>query len=467
MYLCGIRDLLKTIKQEEAAVRTEQKWILDYDDAQGKTIYKLELNRFDRDFFRREVQTITDPPPIPTLASHGLIRKAKVYLWTRITNEFDNRGNGDAALQWLFRLRNIVTDHISLIAVTSTDEDNAASVFETLNYRGIGLSTPDLLRNFLLRRAKENERDEIIDDWRAVLEIEDAKAEEFLRHFWLSREGDVKARGLYREIKSTVTQRETSSLTLATDLRREALTYENLVAGRDNDPRVKGLLADVRELGAKALYPVIMSLYNAVDNAESRYLTIRDLVTLYVRYVVVGQLEGTRLESKLYTMAKNLRGDADVVKARKQIREAAPTDGDFENSFRTVVVESQKQARYLLKEIEHFKRKTKELKVEAPDRVHLEHIYPQKPKDGEQLDKHDAWVNRLGNLTLLAKRLNEGIRNSNFVSKRPFYDESDLLVAKELGTNAAQWNGISVWDEKSITKRQDELAVIGKSVWSL
>jgi uncharacterized protein with ParB-like and HNH nuclease domain len=47
---------------------------------------------------------------------------------------------------------------MSVVAVSSTDEDNAAAVFETLNDRGIGLSTPDLLRNLLLRRATGSRR---------------------------------------------------------------------------------------------------------------------------------------------------------------------------------------------------------------------------------------------------------------------------------------------------------------------
>ena len=52
---------------------------------------------------------------------------------------------------------------MSVVAVVSGDEDNAATVFETLNDRGIGLSTPDLLRTLLIRRAQEADREEIVD----------------------------------------------------------------------------------------------------------------------------------------------------------------------------------------------------------------------------------------------------------------------------------------------------------------
>ncbi len=63
---------------------------------------------------------------------------------------------------------------MSVVSVTSTDEDNAAAVFETLNDRGIGLSTPDLLRNLLLRRAAdEDARTRIVAAWKTILDTEE------------------------------------------------------------------------------------------------------------------------------------------------------------------------------------------------------------------------------------------------------------------------------------------------------
>lgn len=457
MLLCLIRDYLLAGGNQAAAARTESKWIVEFDDSTGVTVLKLHLNRFDRDFFRQLVQQPTSPPPTPTLASHHLIKKAKTFLERNLLEAASTRG-GEAGSTWVLRLRNILTDHLSVIEVVSTDEDAAASVFETLNYRGIGLSTPDLLRNFVLRRAKEADRLEVIDSWRVVLEIEDTKAEEFLRHYWLSLEGDVKSTGLYREIKQTLTQRQVDMLTFANDLKREALIYESLVGAKDSDPRMKRLLEDIRDLGAKSLYPVLLSLFVKVDHADKRFDLARDLLKLYVRYIVVGQLEGTRLEKRLYETAKSLRANGDADEARKGIRSFGPTEDEFMQSFRTVHLDSQKQARFLLREIEYYKRKVGEIKVEAPDRVHVEHIYPQTPLPGNKLPDHDDWLNRLGNLTLLAGRLNLQVRNGSFTDKKPHYDKSDLLITKELA-------GLPDWGIAAITQRQEGLAVIATKIW--
>jgi hypothetical protein len=44
-------------------------------------------------------------------------------------------------------------------------------------------------------------------------------------------------------------------------------------------------------------------------------------------------------------------------------------------------------AAYVLRELEHASRPTKELKVAAPDLVHVEHIYPQTPKKGSKVGR--------------------------------------------------------------------------------
>ena len=89
--------------------------------------------------------------------------------------------------------------NLTAVVVVGEEEDDATEVFETLNERGIGLSTMDLLRNFLLgQAASEGERQLIIDWWKEVFTVSDnpARVQAFLRHYWISRQGDVKARGL-------------------------------------------------------------------------------------------------------------------------------------------------------------------------------------------------------------------------------------------------------------------------------
>jgi hypothetical protein len=445
----------------DAATRTQQKYISDFDDASGRNSFKLTLNRYDREFFRQEVQepqVVSVPPPEPELASHRLIRKAREFFKGRFAQSYESRGRGKAAFDWALRIRRVLTDHVSIVAVTSADEDNAASVFETLNDRGIGLSTPDLLRNLVLRRAQDDTRDEIIECWRSILELEeDAKVETFLRHYWLSRNGDVKTRSLYREIKKNVTQANVDSLTFSRELEREARVYREIAAARDEDRDLQRSLDSVSMLGAQSLIPAILSAY-AVGSLEDKRKFLCALITLFVRHNLVGGLENSRLETAVFNVAKQLRQDSDFPNAIRILKELAPSDIQFTERMRTAQVTRRDSARYLLRELERAKRATQELEVEAPDRVHVEHIYPQTPEPGQRWENHNMVVNRLGNLTLLSRRLNQEIRNADFAAKKPSYEQSDLLLTKEVAAFPA-------WDVDAVNQRQDALSQLAVEIW--
>jgi hypothetical protein len=158
ILLSVIRDFLNRYKRD-AAQRVQSRYLADFDDATETSTYKLTLNRYDGDFFRRFIMANrteeAEVPPTPQIASHMLIAKARQYFETEFSKQYASL-EPPAAYQWALVVQRTLTDKMTLIAITSSDEDSASEVFETLNDRGIGLSTPDLLRNLVMRRAKPN-----------------------------------------------------------------------------------------------------------------------------------------------------------------------------------------------------------------------------------------------------------------------------------------------------------------------
>lgn len=453
----------------DAATRLQTKYISDFDDATETTTHVLTLNRYDRDFFRSEVQDEPKNPPVrptPRLRSHGLIRKARAYLEERVDDESKALGGGEPAFRWAVRIGQVLLDHMSVVAVTSTDEENAAAVFETLNDRGIGLATPDLLRNLLLRRAADSDaRTRIGNAWETILAISEEKVsvDDFLRHYWVSHRGDVKARKLYREIREKIVAEDIDSLDLSLDLAEAAAQYANIVSAREDNPDLRRLLQGISVLGAKALYPVLLSGYVVAAGRENHLDQLRDLaqalVALFIRYNVVGGRETTVMESTLYSAAARLRNDGDFGAAIRSLAVLAPNDDSFVRDFRRASVRRIATARYILREIEHAKRQTQEVVVEGTDRVQVEHIYPKTP-EGQKWTAHDQFINRLGNLTLLARRLNASIRNKDFETKKKRgYKGSDLLLTKELDQFAE-------WTPESIEERQVEMSEWVGGIWA-
>ena len=449
-----------------AATRLQNKYISDFDDATATTTHVLTLNVYDRDFFRAEVQDYPNdatPRPSTTLKSHLLVRKAHEYFTARIAAENARVGAGRAAFDRNLRISRVLCDHMSVVSVTSGDDDNAAAVFETLNDRGIGLSTPDLLRNLLLRRAADGAtRERIVAAWQQVLAInEEASVEEFLRHYWVSRRGDVKARKLYREIKNAMITESTDPLEMSLDLAAAAPVYRDIVTAREDDQEIRRLLQGISALGAKVLYPALLSGYAVADGdhgKEQLRALANALTVLFVRHNVIGGRETTVMETTVYEAAARLRETRDFQAAIDVLATLAPGAQDFVESFRKRAVKRIATARYLLREIEHAKRQTQEVAVEGPDRVHVEHIYPQTPAE-PKWPNHAQIINRLGNLTLLGRRINTSIKNADFATKQTQgYVGSDILMTQELLP-------LDHWDPEAINKRQRELSQWAFEIW--
>jgi len=164
------------------------------------------------------------------------------------------------------------------------------------------------------------------------------------------------------------------------------------------------------------------------------------------------------MESTVYNLAAALRKTEDFGAVAASLAALAPRGSEFVNGFKRVSISRAKTARYLLREIEHAMRATAEVTVAGPDRVHLEHIYPQTPAS-VTWPNHNAVVNRLGNLTLLGKRMNISIRNAEFdVKKKKAYENSDILMTREL-------TEIAVWDTAAIEARQLDLSRCAFDIW--
>lgn len=461
ILLSTIRDSISEYNNN-AAVRIQNKFLADFDDATDATVYKLTLNKYDREFFRRLILVDRDNDyiePQPEIASHSLIKAARDFferrfeaVWSELTPK--------AAYDWCLEIRRVLLEGLTVISVVSEDEDTAADVFETLNDRGIGLSTPDLLRNLIIRRAPKSSQDTIVDLWKNVVDFEnDATIKDFLRHFWISRFGDVKSQSLYREIKKKVAEDDIPSVEFSEGLSESALVYQDILDKRNEDDEVQRILETTKDLKGKLLFPVYMSILECVEGDKIRDL-MRLCFCLYVRHSVICGRENSKLENVVYYLARQLRQGFNINTFRAQIEEVLPTDEDVERSFGSLIVTHNPTRRYLLVELERAIRSTEEMEVSNPKKVHVEHIYPQTPISENRLQRHEQLVNRIGNLTLLSQRLNTSIRNSEFKTKKSAYSQSSIELTRKLDAYAS-------WGQHEIESRQLELAKLAPKIWCI
>lgn len=448
-----------------AAQRLQLKFIADYDDGSKQTQYSVTMNRYDREFFRKRIQSEGFTNATPRLRSHSLIASARAYFDAALEH-LTTGLTDDEALELNVRLQDVLLKHVSVVSVRSGDEDTAATVFEALNDRGIGLSTPDLLRSFLLRSAAgETERQRIVESWLEVFSMfEESGVEAFLRHYWVSLNGDVKTRSLYREMKADFAASGLDPVAFSENLARAAADYRALKDGSDDNEAIRRSLEGINQLNAAVLYPALMSALAVRESVDPPELEgfVEDLLILYVRHSLILGRDSTKLEAEVFSVAQDVRASGSLGGARERIRSFAPTLGDFARAFKVAVVSRTESAKYLLRQIEQSLRGTDELVLANGRRVQLEHIYPQTPPAGERLEAHASLVNRLGNLTLLDHRLNAGVKNANFSEKRArAYNSSELVL-----TNQLVRYEVERWGATEIDNRQAGLAEIAAKVWS-
>lgn len=486
ILLAAIRDALWLLPSQNARTSASevQRDFIAYslDDTDDKK-YFLQLTQFDMEFFRSHIQE-WDPetgqsPGVKDIKapSNRAILDAKKRFADNIAKAINGLETDEAKRVWLLQLRRVLVRQLQFVEVTTSSEDDANDVFETINDRGLKLSPLDLLRNFLLTDASAEEKKRINASWSSILEkARDAtELEQLLRHYWVSIHGDVKARGLYKEVKRNLTKafdaKSTNAKRFTGELESAANVYFDLRRSEVSDPSLRSALTEISSLGAQPLYPVLLSAFNPSDEGALAPLA-EALISYYIRWSVIGRRESTLLETTMFDLAQKFRNGLSIVTAIKELQHSAGTDESFEAAFKTASVARQGWRRHVLVRLEVAIRESlrkNELVVNTSKTVHVEHIYPQNPDDLYRLKKdHAEWVNRLGNLTLLHQRLNTSIKNSPFPIKwEKAYKSTEILLTKCTNIEGLWDAPNEAWRPAGIAERQIELSKFAAVAWPL
>ena len=163
---------------------------------------KLILNRNNDMYFRQYLCKLREPAERNIIHSNHLIRRALAWFRKNI------RGQSGEDMA---KLVDELVDCLLFTTITVTKDSNAYSIFETLNARGVKLSVPDLVKNYLFSTIdKDNELHEIeikdLDEqWEIIVsQLKRYSFSDFIRVDWNSRYEYVGAKGLFKRIKEKI-----------------------------------------------------------------------------------------------------------------------------------------------------------------------------------------------------------------------------------------------------------------------
>lgn len=501
LILCAIRDHMKELGEALPGAIGSQ--IADTTtDAAGRDHfrYRLDLQYEDSgDILVRIAQGDLDGTDGTETRSISNICNAYKVALAFLRREF-----GEEAVV-LRAFYGYLINKVKLIRIQTKDVAKALKIFETINDRGVGLDSMDLLKNLLFMKASRDEFEKLKVHWK---ELQDAifdmgeKPLRFLRYFIFSRyDVDVvredEIYGWFAK-NENVCGYSANPIGFAKELIRSARGYQRFLNGQDESGIKNQYLENLKLLGGQAARQHLILLL------AGRHLTgrlfdqlAREVEELFFVYVITR--EPTRyFERNFARWAVELRtitddtGLADFI-VRRFVPAKAELSARFDDALRRLYVDSVQKyrLRYILAKLtQHIDLRaygetegTKWLSRYTGGGFEIEHIQPQRPSEeaarefGESDDQYIA--DRFGNLVLVEKSINSSLGNRPYSQKRNVYRQSQLLMTKALAERpkvgaytkidaaVEKLDPIVEWNEAAVVERQNQLASLARSVWRL
>ena len=488
MVYAAIRQWLRDRGMDEDALKIQNDFIGVSDIGEEEAEPRLVLNLQNRTLFQEiVVSPCADSilqERINAVGRHTSARKlleAAQLCRSYVQNLATTRGDDHKAQsRILFNLAKYLRDQVQVDCLDVRDPEDAYTIFESLNDRGIALSVLDLLKNHIFREATDTNQPEVQHHWTTMLaRLGDRRGDDFIKAFWTSRFGRIQRGRLFKELKRTYSSRK-QVLAVAKELATVAESFANLEVADSElwKPYSAATRQDVSALallGGRQTHPIILAALEVFKPEEMERL-LRHLVVLIVRYQLIGRGRTGRLEIQAAAVAKKIYGRAlkSAAAVWKELRFLIPNDEEFADDFSRYEETKSDRARWLLRELEmqayrnENPGKTPQVApLTDPSEVTLEHILPRNPGEAwASVIKADPdlvrdCLNRLGNLCLLDKPSNKREGAKGFQTKSKKYDSSEIILTKHLSTKWKDWN------RDSIEARQKDLAEFALLTWPL
>jgi hypothetical protein len=437
---------------------------------------RLVLNKTDKAFYDEYVLSTRFISEIAGEAdnderphSNRLIAECFCFMHGRID---DLCAEGQPVAQLADAIMKSLNERVLVIRIDVKDDYNAFLLFETLNDRGLELSEADLLKNHLFAVSEEC-LTEMQGSWDMMEQnLGTERLIKFVRHHWLSTRGPFSERGLYSDIKGSISTVDTA-VAYIDDLCDASEDYAALMSSRhclwnefpvEEQTQIRELIDTIELLRPEQLFIVLLAALS-VDRGGFLAL-MRMLVNFTFRYSTICSLTPSGILQPFVNMAREIR-DTQKVETRalfqKHLSALYPDDSQFHSAFSRKIVRGNAQARYILKKINELLAPSPAPRAEG-DPFDLEHILPKRYGTvWEGLRREfpggiDKYVYRLGNMTLISARLNRNVGNAEFATKKKAYAADCMTITRKV-LDAEKWTA------EEIKNRQNWLAALACKIW--
>lgn len=271
-------------------------------------VNKLSLNRNNDDFYRQKLVSLQNLPIRGLNSSEKLMKNCFNWFYNQIRRQFST---GESIASYLDE----IIDKLFFTVITVNDELNAFRVFETLNARGVQLSSADLLKNYLFsvvdaQGSHSSEINEIESLWSNVIaKLGSQRFPEFLRVFWNSKNKTVRKSELFKVIRRSINDKG-DAFSLIRDLENSADVYIALRNPDDElwigENKIKGYLEDLKLFQVRQPIALLLAAYDHLTIPEFTKV-LKAITIISFRYNVIGGLNPNDQEVIYNNIALKLR----------------------------------------------------------------------------------------------------------------------------------------------------------------
>ena len=355
---------------------------------------------------------------------------------------------------------------IMLIETTAPTEAKAFQLFEILNDRGRSLEPMDLIKNIFLKAivndlksntAKEN----FNENWRELIKNlhlpkRPIQSSTFLKYFVVACYGDNnKAEDLYQYFKN-----KNLSGQEVTDFVHKMVQASRIYANIENK-NYEYFLNDTNMpilfeiLKIKQFNPILILFYNETDDIKREVL---DRLTRLSASILFSYTQTNKIEGLVPELIRKYQEDKKTDKeiAIKNLYAALDKQIElFANNAKSLLAEKNHSGRNgkvnskatsILEFIEMYFNKNETPILKKPARgkkVSVEHILPQhfdftkkhimlSDLGFESESELKNYINRIGNLTLIAGNANSSMGNAVFEEKKVYYKTSNFILTSTI-----------------------------------
>lgn len=463
------RDGIDPADNAERARELRNRFIGEKDPASLIESSRLHLNDTDDAFYQDYLVQIREPlNPRRLPKSNRLLLACFQYFGDQLQRLGALQRNGRALASLLSET---MARQLLFILITVDDDLNAYTVFETLNARGLELTTTDLLKNYLFSLVNVRADLEALQRrWKSLVEtVGQAQFPTFLRYHLLCKQPKVRGQRLFKLVRDQ-TQTVQDVFRLLDELEGRGELFAAIL-----DPThgywldLSGARPHMGELSLFRIRQPMPLLFAAWEYfSKEDFIRVLKLVSaISFRYTIVSSLNPNDLESAYHLTAKAVTdGEATTPAAVfHRLRSIYVNDGKMQQDFSQLEINTKgrkRLAKYVLARLEQY------LSGRAcdpdTDPGTVEHVLPENPAEGwEETYPSDKWDNdvyRLGNLTLLEAFASRDIGNKSYADKRSAYDRSSYQLTQQISKMAPEQ-----WTPELVHERQVRLAKAATQAW--